>query len=786
MVKVRNIPGPIHGALGQPERMRFGDDDRIILADDIDYRPFFTNDDGHILQAKHDLKIKREISHAEMRVEASKASFRHDRHYYATGAMKARLRAGVADLKELPFEERQSIMWKEDLIREFERLENLYPKTVTRGAPLKKVITRLDKIIRLRHSRIADNGRRSYAGRLKMFFDPPGPKAFLEWVNAYVDADRDPLVLRSRKYKSGNFDERLAEDLVTIVANYARRFASRNKPSVNGLRCSMKAEIEKVINPKRKKEGKPPLGIPSYGRLKREIDDMDWFEKLAGREGPDEALRQARAYGDGIVDVLRPLQQVEIDHWNVGLRTILTKTGVWTRLNRPSRRKLQKVRMVLGAAICRRTHCVLAMTLSRTASVESAVRLIEMAVSDKKRFADAANCQTPYDIYGIMEMIFFDGGPAFNNSEIRSVLRDLKVDFEIPPGGLPHFRGMIERLFRTLDQRVISWFEGRTFSDVVAKGDYDPDARAGTRVEELGQVLVRYVVDRHHNTPLKALGGETPRECYLRLTKKHGVLPPPDSHKLRNVFGIDLKRVLTSGGIRFLNIQYRSRALHEHRVKVGGVEMECRVHPANLGAISVKIGTAWLTVKAPPEFDGVDAETWIAAEAAMRKKMAHTEKTITGPIINAAIMEIERTSEIGRKRAQIDDSPIRRKALLAAEMQMRIFADYPDELDETAPEPSVDVYESAIPVASDLPPVRRRRKAAKRTKARRRAGAKRKPTKSTRASSAPSQRPAGGRKPSKPGRTPTPTSKRSPTRQAGLKRARGRRPGLKRGWTAKD
>jgi len=204
----------------------------------------------------------------------------------------------------------------------------------------------------------------------------------------------------------------------------------------------------------------------------------------------------------------------------------------------------------------------------------------------------------------------------------------------------------------------LSWFEGRTFSDVVAEAeDYDPDKRTGTSVEELGRVLIRYVVDQHHNTPRKELGGETAREAYLNLIKKYPVWGSPDADKLRTVFGFEIKRVLTRGGIRFLNIQYRSCALHEHFLTVGRVEVICRVHSANIGAISVRIGKEWLTAPGPKQFDGVDAETWIEAEAAVRAKMKATEQFITGPIL-----DIEAQAEIARKRARIEDSPIPRKA----------------------------------------------------------------------------------------------------------------------------
>lgn len=794
MAQVRIVPKRLPGANPLPQRMRFGKTDRIILSDRIDWRCKESDEFGHVLQAAHDKNIKRSLTHAEMRAEAAKVTYQHDREWYSTKAAKLRLRTEVSSMMELPYLERQLIMWKVSLIEEVELLKLTEPEQVSHGdKKLPDAIARAQKEIIEHSSAVADKGKRKYFGRLKVFpHEAPCIKSYLRWHKIYTDSDRDPLSLRSGKYKSGRRDERMSGEQLDLIEVFSRRWLARNKPKANGLYDLMKAHIEEVLNPKRAKKKLPPIKVPSKGRFFKAIDEFDEFERIAGREGIDEARRQMHAYGEGIQDVERALQEVEIDHWTVGLRTILTKARIWHRLNRKTRRRLEKVRMILGAAICRRTRVVVGMTLSRTPSVDAAIRLIEMVVSDKRRFAEAAGCITPYDIAGVPELILFDGGPAFNNSEIASVLRDLNIDWGIAPSGLPHLRGMVERLFGMIDDQAISWFEGRTFADVRTKGDYDPDARTDTSVEEMGRALVRYVVDRHHNKPRLHLGGEAPRECYMRLSKRDPVWGPPDATKMRNVFGIDVKRVLRPDGIRFLGIQYRSALLHKHFLKHGGVQMTCRVHLPNLGAISVRIGKKLFAVPGPEEFDGVDAETWIAAEAKIRAKMKHTERTISGPIINAALLDVARQGDEARKRAHIDDSPMPRKVLNYHEARMRVFANFPE---DRLPEPASnqDLYADALKVGAGagdpsdpdghgvLPEAKPRAVPGGKTRGGRCKQPAAKPAK------------AAAKNGKKPSRNTVPKNARKTAAKPGAAppRSRGpsrlqRRPGLKRTFSAKD
>lgn len=756
MARIRDIPLPHVLDYGQAQRLRFEEFDRIILADDgIDYRWVEDTDHGHVLQAVHDKKIHRGISFQAMFLQSKRLDFRHDRGWYSKRAVKKRLRTDIESITDLSYEKRQYVYWKEAWALEFLRLKANDPAVTCGEVSFEKVrtIERIHLTLSKKVKAAADNGRRTRADRARMVFAAPVRKTLLGWIKLLVNADFDPLVLCDRYARSGYREERLTQEQCLLAGKYAMRYASRTEPSVRELHSAMETEIEQ-INTKRRKQNKHRqrndklrlIKPVSYDRLNRQIGLMDEFDKMAGRKGIEAALKEFRPVGDGKWDVLRPMQEVEIDHWTVQLQTLLLWSGQWDKLSKESQKLVRKraKRMVLGIAICRRTRCIAAMILSRTPSVESAIRLFEMAVTDKKKFADGVRAITPWDIASTMDTLVMDGGPAFNNADFRSKMAGLDVEPQYPPGGLPHLRGMVERMFRTIDQKLIMRFEGRTFSNVVEKGDYDSVRRAGITVDELGYALIRYVVDCHHNTPQAALGGEMPRVCYLRLSKEHGLWACPDAHKRRNVFGIDIKRTLSAAGIRFLGIQYRSRTLHKHFMKVKNAELTVRVHHGNLGAISVKIGKSLLTVKAPSEFAGVDVQTWIGAEALLRKRGAHYKK-MTREIVLGALADFERLAAVGRRRADISDSPMTKNALLHAERSIKIFARYPDEVDDAA-EVGGDLYAGAIKVGT---PAARKAAASKRNRARKPAPAPKAPPK-------PARKPARtSAKASKPKKRPT-------------------------------
>ena len=709
MARILYIPKADPTAAWQPARLHFGKWDRLII-DHVDWRCLETNDDGHVLQAAHDKDIKKGFSHEAMRLEAARPDFRHDRNWYSKKAIKARLRSDVAELDELPYEKRQYIFWKVSVVEEYLRLLEA-GETTAGDIGMEDAIPAILKNVSRSIKAAADNGRRRRADRPREVFETFSVKSLRRWLKLLVESDFDPLALCDRYHKSGYFGEKLTSEQNAMVTKYAMRHLSPRKPGKLGLWRDMDDEVQGINDKRRaaarRSKTKPTLmETPSYDRLSRQIEMMSEFHRSYGREGPGKAAKEFNPIGDGLQDVLRPFQHVEMDHWTVNLQTICIWSGIWDKLSKAKQRLIKKAntkRWYLGIAMCRRTHCILAMFLSPTPSVDAGLQLLEMAVSKKKAFADAAGAVTPWDMAGLMEWLFTDGGPAFNNGKFRTALAGLKVNPDIGPGGVPHLRAMVERMFRNFDQKLLEKFEGRTFPSLSVKGDYDSVARAGTTVDELCHVLVRYVVDCHHNTQQKSLNWETPRSCNLKLTKKHGVDPCPDWDKRRNVFGIGLDRTLSAAGIRFLGIQYRSKKLHAFFLRHKNISCKIRVHPGNLGAISVKVGKGWLTVKTRSDFEGVTADAWIAAEARLRAYGAHL-KEITAPVLRKAFNDIEKIAETGRKRADISDTWTSKKALLIADRSVEIFAHYPDEEYDLEPEADGDLFGGGTRVTGQRSP----------------------------------------------------------------------------------
>lgn len=494
-------------------------------------------------------------------------------------------------------------------------------------------------------------GTRFSSQQTKGSFGIPRPSTVRRWLQKYEAANFNVMALCPMKHKCGNRSDRLHPDVRALLRDGAWEYASLLKPTMDKVYGKFVEHFD-GLNAARAEEGLPALPLPSKAAMRAEIRKLAPYHVDAGREGKSYAMKKY-AYIQGKHNPEWPLQLVEMDEWKVSLQTLLKGTGIWEKIGASTREFLKRElgRMQLSAAIDVRTKCILAMQLAPTATTDLAIATLKMAMSNKGDIAKAAGCETPWDMEGRIQTVRVDNGPAYVAGAFSTAAIDAGVAVDYAVAGAPYLRGSIERVFRSFHTGVISAFEGRTFNNVVDRGDYEAEARASLTIEELGRALVRWVVDVYHNTPHEGLGGQTPRNCWLSLRKKVGVPLSPNEDAMRACFGITVERDLRSEGIQLYYNKYQStelqRVRREFRLRQ---KLRVRFDPNDLGHISVETPKGWLKVPCTtPEMHGIPLEAHVANRQRMLARYGE-EAAQSEAIVKKALADLRRLADETRAR----------------------------------------------------------------------------------------------------------------------------------------
>ncbi|WP_175550328.1 Mu transposase C-terminal domain-containing protein [Palleronia salina] len=423
------------------------------------------------------------------------------------------------------------------------------------------------------------------------------------------------------KSRSGNRTRRIGLEELAIIGPIVEGYAHPLRPSQKIIYERVESAFEDA-NKARESQGLTPLVMPSRETIRQEIRKLDPFHTVLARMGQEAARKKFAPVGIGL-QVKRPLERVEIDEWTIDLISLFAKSGILEHLTKEEKELLglnkKKIRWILTVAICAATRCIVAMRLSRSASKNSAVQTLEMITQDKGIWADTFGAISPWNMGGPPELIVTDNGSSFISVAMRTAMQDLGIRAERCPTGFPQMRARIERLFGTMSSSLMPLLSGRTFSDVITKGDADPEDGAALTPEELSEALVRWVVDVYHNRPHEGLDGETPANCWNRLVETYGVQPAPDMRRRRLVFGTRTTRTVTAKGIRVFGVRYHSEPLARWFVHAPEREVEVRWHRDDIGAIEVNFDGEWHEVPSVfEEVRGVHAEVWHGAVRALR------------------------------------------------------------------------------------------------------------------------------------------------------------------------
>ncbi|EAU41330.1 Integrase, catalytic domain [Fulvimarina pelagi HTCC2506] len=619
-----------------------------------------TDERGHVMV---DVKERREheIGHDTFDRLLRSGEIVHEEDFYSRQVARRRER-DITCYEDLDPEEREIMMHR---LRWVEAFEILYVSGQAKKAPYG-----FEKAVGIIEERFKEEAREQDGGNTDR--NAPGDRPLTgrsapswsqlgRWVRAYAKADGDPVVLLPETRRCGNRAPRLDPVVARFVHVTAQRYCAPSRPSVALLYERMGRQIRLYNGMYRRPRKLPDLDIPSVKALERAVTALDDFDKIAGRRGIDYARRYFMPVFEGPV-VTRPLDRVEIDEWKISLQAVLERTEIFEKMSKDEKEAVKRMRCWVTVAIDYATRCIVGVSLSnQMPSATTALSCLRWIMEDKEPLRLAVGAKTPWPCRGRPVEVVTDAGSGFKSKRFEWALRSLGIDRGRPPGKHPNFRGTIERFFGTLETRLIARYDGRTFSGIEEKGDYDSEKFATLTVEELERAMIRFICDVYHRTPMAALGGLSPSQAWNRLIGD-GVRPAPGADAMCRAFGTAFHRSVSARGVRVHGCFYRSAELMDAWEKNKNLEVDVFIDEGNLGRAVVRIERGhWTAVEADAKhYRGLDFDRHFREIGDLVSRGLPAFEGVTDPaesrtIMDEALADLDRTALLSRRRAGLFD-----------------------------------------------------------------------------------------------------------------------------------
>ncbi|WP_369934838.1 Mu transposase C-terminal domain-containing protein [Xanthomonas tesorieronis] len=405
---------------------------------------------------------------------------------------------------------------------------------------------------------------------VKYHTTPPHFTTVARWIRAYHDAGDDIRALVDKLYQKGNRRDRVHPMVTEMVDDLIHtRYLTPERPPIQEIRKEVKGWIALKNSTRLAHEC---LCAPSFEYIKRKIRELPAYDVCRARYGKRVADLKFRTAGSGVVTSL-PLERAAMDHTRMDIFVIDEHTCL--PLGRPW----------LTLIIDEHTRYVLGFYLSfEEPSKVSMARALRHALAPK----DASqHVKASWDAWGAIETLVVDNGMEFHAHALEDGVGRFGGIVQFCPRRKPWYKGKIERFFGTLNTSLLVDMKGKTFSNVVLKGDYDPAKHAVVTLETLRHVVHIWIVDIYHQTRHSVLH-MTPQQAWDAHIEQVDRYLPPSSIAVEAAFSTSYKRQLTHKGIEFDTLFYNSAQLGALRQRYGDVmNVEVRASDDDLGSIVV-------------------------------------------------------------------------------------------------------------------------------------------------------------------------------------------------------
>jgi putative transposase len=393
------------------------------------------------------------------------------------------------------------------------------------------------------------------------------------WLAGYEKSGRDVRsLIPSIDRRGGKGNWRVEPEIEAIIGSTIQdKYFAREKRTVDDILEEVAARLEEEnrVRPTAEK-----LSCPSRTTIDRRIEALDMRAVFTARHGKRAAKRQFRQFGKG-PQAEMPLERVEIDHTRIDLIVIDDKDN------------LPLGRATLTDCMDVATRYPLGYYLSfDPPSYYSVMECLYHSIRPKENVKEKYGTEHDWIAYGIPATLVTDNGKEFIGRSLEDACLSLNIVLEQMPIKQPHYKGKIERLFKTIGT-VLQGIPGTTYSNVQQRGDYDSVGQACVYLDEVEALLNIFFVDIYAERLHKGIEGVPARRWEQAI--RNGLLPrvPASADELLILLGQVDWRTIQHYGIDFQSIRYNCPELAFLRNRLQGEKAKIKFHPGDLSRLHV-------------------------------------------------------------------------------------------------------------------------------------------------------------------------------------------------------
>ncbi|TNE65433.1 MAG: hypothetical protein EP335_05815 [Alphaproteobacteria bacterium] len=439
-----------------------------------------------------------------------------------------------------------------------------YIKAIEAYMPIPKTRDRLEPII---------------AETAKRIGDPKAPHwtTVARWYRDFLDGRRDLRALRPSYEKRGNRSARLSPDQEQIINQVIEtRYLNARRAAPAEVMDAVNLGIAKHNSHLPKSRH---MDFVAKRTIYRKLNKLDPYTVVRCREGKDIADRRFRAYGKSPV-ATRPLERVEIDHTVLDLILVDEETGL--PLGRPT----------LTVAIDCYSRMIVGFYLGfEPPGWQTVMHCLRMMIMPKGEVIDGfPSINGVWPCFGACEVLVVDNGREFHSTDLEMACEQLGIEVVYAPRTKAWYKGKVERIFGTINTRLLRGVKGKTLPIAREIVGYDPQKDAIVNLGQFTEGFCKWIVDVYARTYHNGLCG-VPLDVWNDGRERFPAVRLPASiDDLIAILSHVQERTIGKDGIVFKGLRYVSEDLNRILVvykRTKNPKVQVKIDPSDLGSVFV-------------------------------------------------------------------------------------------------------------------------------------------------------------------------------------------------------